>query len=98
MHAMSNSHVLGPVCYQPPSLNGNVITWRKKPELTEAGPLHCATVATTAPTDAPTGDRHCASFGYNFRPRKGRRESGTKALYRAKKAQTDCAEVAFHWE
>ena len=85
MHAMSNSHVLGPVCYQPPSLNGDVIGWRKKPELTEAGHLHCAVAVTTAPTDAPTANRHCASFSYGFWPGKGRGKSGAKALYRAKK-------------
>ena len=76
---------MGPVCYQPPSLNGNVITWRKKPELTEAGPLHCAAAATTALTDAPTADRYCISFSYGFRPGKVGRESGAIVLYRAKK-------------
>ena len=77
--------VLGPECFQPPSLNGDVIAWRKKPELTDAGPLHCAAAATVL-TDAPTANRHSTSFSYDFRLRKCGRESGTKALYRAKKA------------
>ena len=77
---------MGPVCFRKPSLNDNVIAWRKKPELTEAEPLHSAAVATTAPMGAPTAKTHCTSFGYNFnfRPGKGGRESGAKALYRAK--------------
>ena len=86
------------MCFQPPSLNGDVIAWRKKSEPTEAGPLHYAAAATTAPTEAPTTDRHCTSFSYGFRPRKGGRERGAKALYLAKKAQADCAEVVFDWK
>ena len=92
------SIVLGPVCYQPPSLNGDVIARRKKTELTEAGPLHCAAAATTAPMNASTADRHCTSFSYGFRPGKGGRKSGAKYYIRHRKALTDRAEVVLVWE
>ena len=67
-----NAHVLGPVRFQPPSLKGNVIAWSKKPGLTGTRLLHCAAAATISPTSAPTTNRHCASFSYNFEARKRR--------------------------
>ena len=98
MHAMSNSYVLGPVCYQPPSLNGDVITWRKKPGLTAAGPLHCAAAATTATTGAPAAYRHRASFTYDFSPEEVGEKVAQKHYIGPRKALIDCAEVVFDWE
>ena len=67
-----SAHVLGPVRFQPPSLKGNVIAWSKIPGLTETVLLHCAAAATISLTSAPTTNRHCASFSYNFEARKRR--------------------------
>ena len=97
MKAMCNI-VLGPVRFQLPSLKGDVIAWRMKPEPTETGLLYWAAAATIAPMSAPIADRHYVNFSYDLETRKKREKKWRKTLYRAKKALIDWVEAVFDWE